>query len=123
VTINQLLCPLDCVGIVIAGERSGVDEIPIVTDGVHTVICHSHFSTRLFLVRGGIPIPFMKINAASGPGLRFNLGRSMLAKPSNRKRAVEYLAASGVVPISVNERDGVCSIRAGGKSGNIPDWS
>jgi len=50
--------------------------MPIVADGVHTVICHSHFSTRLFLVRGGIPIPFMKINAASGPRLRFNLGRS-----------------------------------------------
>ena len=70
-----------------AGERSGVDEIPIVTDGVHAVICHSHFSTQHFLVRGGIPIPLMKINAASGPGRRFNLARSMLAKAPNRKRA------------------------------------
>jgi hypothetical protein len=61
------------------------------------VICHSHLSTRLFLVRGGIPIPFMKINAASGPGLRCNLGRSMLAKPPNRKRALEYLLALGAV--------------------------
>jgi hypothetical protein len=64
------------------------------------------------LVRGGIPIPLHEINAASGPGLRFNLGRSMLAKPPNRKRALEYLAASGAVPISVIERDdqgdGVC---------------
>jgi hypothetical protein len=39
----------------------------------------------------------MKINAASGPGLRFNLGRSMLAKPPNRKRALEYLVALGAV--------------------------
>jgi hypothetical protein len=46
--------------------------MPIVADSVHTVVCHSHFSTRLFLVRGGIPIPFMKINAASGPGLGRN---------------------------------------------------
>jgi hypothetical protein len=36
----------------------------------------------------------------------------MLAKPPNRKRAVEYLAASGAVPITVIERDGACSIRA-----------
>jgi hypothetical protein len=55
------------------------------------------------LVRGGISIPFHEINAASGPGLRFNLGRSMLAKPPNIKRAVEYLAASGAVSISVTE--------------------
>ena len=35
--------------------RTVWDQTP---HGVHTVICHSHFSTRLFLVRGGIPIPF-----------------------------------------------------------------
>jgi hypothetical protein len=35
----------------------------------------------------------MKINAASGLGRRFNFGRSMLAKPPNRKRAAEYLVA------------------------------
>jgi len=46
----------------------------------------------------------MKINAASGPGRRFNLGRSMLAKLPNRKLALEYLAASGALPISVTER-------------------
>jgi hypothetical protein len=42
----------------------------------------------------------MKINAASGPGRSFDLGRSMLAEAPNRKRALEYLAASGAVPIS-----------------------
>jgi hypothetical protein len=31
----------------------------------------------------------------------------MLAKAANRKRAVEYLAASGAVPISVTERGNV----------------
>jgi len=31
----------------------------------------------------------------------------MLAKPPNRKRALDYLAASGAVPISIIERDGV----------------
>jgi hypothetical protein len=36
----------------------------------------------------------------------------MLAKAPNRKRAVEYLALSGAVPISVIERDGACSIHA-----------
>jgi hypothetical protein len=38
----------------------------------------------------------------------------MLAKPPNRKRAEQYLAASGAVPITIIEHDGVCSIRAGG---------
>jgi hypothetical protein len=37
----------------------------------------------------------------------------MLAKSPNRKRAVEYLHASGAVPISIIERDGVCSISTG----------
>jgi hypothetical protein len=37
----------------------------------------------------------------------------MLAKSPDRKRAVEYLAACGVVPITVIERDGVCSIHVG----------
>jgi hypothetical protein len=37
----------------------------------------------------------------------------MLAKAPNRKRAVEYLALSGAVPITVIEHDGVCSISAG----------
>jgi hypothetical protein len=58
------------------------------------------FHPTLFWSRGGIRIPFMKINAASGPGRSFNLGRSMLAEAPNRKRALEYLAASGAVPIS-----------------------
>jgi hypothetical protein len=41
----------------------------------------------------------------------------ILAKPPNRKRALEYLAALGAVPISISERDGMCStIRAGGNS-------
>src|SRR6266436_5631755 len=35
---------------------------------------------------------------------------AMLAKSPDRKRAVEYLAACGAVPITVIERDGVCSI-------------
>jgi hypothetical protein len=39
----------------------------------------------------------------------------MLAKAPNRKRAMEYLIASGAVPITIIERDGVCSISAGGK--------
>ena len=34
----------------------------------------------------------------------------MLARSPNRKRATEYLHASGAVPIAVIERDGVCSI-------------
>jgi hypothetical protein len=54
------------------------------------------------LVRGGIPISFMKINAASGPGRRFNLGRSMLAKPPNGRRATEYLHASRAAVIWLN---------------------
>jgi hypothetical protein len=37
----------------------------------------------------------------------------MLAKAPNRKRAVEYLALSGAVPITIIERDGVCSISTG----------
>jgi hypothetical protein len=37
----------------------------------------------------------------------------MLAKAPNRKRAVAYLAASGAVPITIIEHDGVCSIRTG----------
>src|SRR6266540_2540400 len=45
----------------------------------------------------------------------------MLAKAPNRKRALEYLAASGAVPISVTERDGVCSIRTGSKSETVSD--
>jgi hypothetical protein len=32
---------------------------------------------------------------------------------SDRKRAENYLAASGAVPISVTQRDGVCTIHAG----------
>jgi hypothetical protein len=49
-------------------------------------------------------------------------------KAPNRKRALEYLAASGAVPISIIERDGVCSIHAGGKiagtiaAGSPPRW-
>ena len=74
------------------------------------------------MVRGGIPIPFMKINAASGPRLRFNLGRSILAKPPNRKRALEYLAASGAVPNSVIERDGMCSTIRAGRDGLSAQW-
>jgi hypothetical protein len=31
----------------------------------------------------------------------------MLAKPPNRKRAIEYLTASGAVPISVTERGAI----------------
>ena len=31
---------------------------------------------------------------------------AMLAKPPNRKRALEYLTASGAVPITIIERDG-----------------
>ncbi|WP_156042264.1 hypothetical protein [Bradyrhizobium sp. URHD0069] len=45
----------------------------------------------------------------------------MLAKPPNRNRALEYLAASGAVPITIIERDGVCSIRAGGKPDRLSD--
>src|SRR5438128_1739844 len=45
----------------------------------------------------------------------------MLAKPPSRKRALEYLAASGAVPITITERDGVCSIHAGGKSDKMSD--
>jgi hypothetical protein len=45
----------------------------------------------------------------------------MLAKPPNRKRAVEYLRASGAVPIAIIERDGACSIHAGSKSPNLGD--
>jgi hypothetical protein len=72
--------------------------MPIVADGVHTEICHSHFSTRLFLVRGGIPIPFMKINAASGPRLRFNLGRSTLAKPRTENARWRGFAGARAAP-------------------------
>jgi hypothetical protein len=42
----------------------------------------------------------MKINAASGPGRRFNLGRSMLAKAPKRKRSLEYLATSSALTFS-----------------------
>ena len=45
----------------------------------------------------------------------------MLAKPPNRKRALEYLEASGAVPITIIERDGVCTIHAGGKSETVSD--
>jgi hypothetical protein len=44
----------------------------------------------------------MKINAAYGPGRRFNLGRSMLAKPPNGRRAAEYLHASRAAAIWLN---------------------
>jgi hypothetical protein len=38
-----------------------------------------------------------------------------MSTPINTKtRAVEYLAATGAVPITLIERDGKCSIRAGG---------
>lgn len=37
----------------------------------------------------------------------------MLAKAPNRKRATEYLHASGAVPITIIERDGGCSISTG----------
>jgi hypothetical protein len=37
----------------------------------------------------------------------------------NRKRALEYLAAWGAVPITVIERDGACSIHAGKISGTV----
>jgi hypothetical protein len=45
-----------------------------------------------------------------------------MSTPINTKsRAVECLAASGAVPISIIERDGVCSIRAGSKSNTMLD--
>lgn len=43
----------------------------------------------------------------------------MPTKAPNRKRAVEYLRASGAVPISIIERDSVCSIHAGKISGTV----
>jgi hypothetical protein len=43
----------------------------------------------------------------------------MLAKSSDRKRAVEYLAACDAVPITVIERDGVCSIHVGKIAGTV----
>jgi hypothetical protein len=43
-------------------------------------------------------------------------------KPPNRKRALERLAASGAVPISVTERDGMCSTIRGGGDGLSAQW-
>jgi hypothetical protein len=39
----------------------------------------------------------------------------MLAKSPNRKRTMEYLAASGATAISIIEIDGVCTFRVGTK--------
>jgi hypothetical protein len=39
----------------------------------------------------------------------------MLARSPNRKRATEYLLASGATAITLIERDGVCSISTGSK--------
>jgi hypothetical protein len=39
----------------------------------------------------------------------------MLARSPNRKRAEQYLAASGAVPITIIERDGACSISTASK--------
>jgi hypothetical protein len=46
----------------------------------------------------------MKINAASGPGCSFNLGRCLLQKAPNRKRATDISRYRAAVPISVTER-------------------
>jgi hypothetical protein len=43
----------------------------------------------------------------------------MLARSPNRRRAVKYLAASGATPISVVDRDGVCSIVTGKITGTV----
>jgi hypothetical protein len=43
----------------------------------------------------------------------------MLAKSSDRKRAEQYLAASGAVPITVIVRDGVCKIHNGKITGTV----
>jgi hypothetical protein len=43
----------------------------------------------------------------------------MLAKAPNIKRAIEYLAACGAVPIAIIERDGLCSIHAGQIAGTV----
>jgi hypothetical protein len=43
----------------------------------------------------------------------------MLAKAPNIKRAIEYLAACGAVPIAIIERDGLCSIHAGKIAGTV----
>jgi hypothetical protein len=59
----------------------------------------------------------MKNNAASGPGRRFNLGRSMLAKPPSRRRATEYLHASRAAAIWLILGDeGFCTIHTDSKT-------
>jgi hypothetical protein len=59
----------------------------------------------------------MKNNAASGPGRRFNLGGSMLAKPPGRRRATEYLHASRAAAIWLILGDeGFCTIHTASKT-------
>jgi hypothetical protein len=43
----------------------------------------------------------------------------MLARSPNRKRAVEYLAVCGATPISLVDRDGVCTIVTGKVTGTV----
>src|ERR1700720_4135357 len=39
--IHELPGPLDCNGIVIAAERLEVDKMPVESDGISPVVCHS----------------------------------------------------------------------------------
>jgi hypothetical protein len=97
--INQLPGPLDCVGIVIARERSEVDEMPVLSDGISPVIRHPRLATtgrsRNILPLGELQSAH-KINALS---VRFRTQKSNQDRKggpthflSFRMRSISYLA-------------------------------